>query len=178
VNMARTDWRIEPVMDVVKREVLALFGIDGSLLPVYESLKDVSCMEFDGESFREVLISHAGQKRKTDPNYFTKRWVDRMRETMASCDAQQVIVVPDVRFFEEFAAAVDLVGGANVYLMRIYRPGHDFTGDVGGYIRTDMAVFGNVECSIQNDQDEAFFRLETTVFAHGFVSRARAKVKL
>ena len=58
------------------------------------------------------------------------------------------------------------VGGANVYLMRIQRPGHDWTNDIGGYIRTDMAVFGNGEVTVQNDMDEDYFKLEATVLAH------------
>lgn len=175
VNMARTDWRLVSIVETLKWQTLGHHGIDVALLPVYESMKDMQLPEFGGLSFREAVIAHTARIGRLR---VVKEWVDRMRATMSAYqDVQQVIVVPDVRFFEEFAAAVDLVGGANVYLMRIYRPGHDFTGDVGGYIRTDMAVFGNVECSIQNDQDEAFFKLETSVYAHGFVSRARNKAK-
>ena len=172
VNMARTDWRIVSIVETLKVQTLVHNGIDPALLPVYESLKDTELPEFAGcVSFRRAVIDHS---QRIGRLRIVKEWVERVVACHVPPDPF-VVVVPDVRFFEEFAAAVDLVGGANVYLMRIYRPGHDFTGDVGGYIRTDMAVFGNAECSIYNDQDEEFFRLETTVFAHGFVSRARAK---
>lgn len=172
----RYAWPLLPVMGQAKIDLLKSYDIDKASLPVYEMFKDAPFPEFGNRSFREVLIADASLKRKVDPGYFVREWVGAARTLMSPYqDTQNVIVVPDVRFFEEFVAAVDLVGGKNVYLMRILRPGYDFTGDVGGYVRTDMAVFGNAEVTIYNDLDVDFFKLETTVLAHGFVARARDK---
>jgi len=172
-HMLRPGWVSASIMEDVKLDVLDLYGVDRDLIGLYESIKDQPADTFRGLSFRGAVIDYATKHRKDDPYYFAKKWAFYTKSLM-STDVP-VVVVPDVRFFEEFIIACDLVGGRNVYLMRVYRPGHDFTGDVGGYIRTDMAVFGNAEVTINNDMDEEYFKLETSVFAQGFVARRGKK---
>lgn len=168
--MKREGWIIAPIMAEAKLRTLDNWNVDRSLLGVFDSLKDQPFDEFGGQSFRQAIINYANGQRRENPKFFAENWAERLGDWYA--DKMPVVLVPDVRFFEEFIAACDLVGGKNVYLLRVFRPGHGWEGDVGGYIRTDLAVFGNGEASIQNDQDEDFFKLEAKVMAWGWQSRA------
>lgn len=156
------------VTQSLKLRVLATYKIPAEQLPFWDGIKDVSCAEFDGQSFREVLIDVANAERKTDPYAIAKQWAKDLELAeiifpYQDPEAPQIVIVPDVRFFEEFIVACDLVGGKNVLLARVYRDGYGWTGDVGGYIRTDIAVFGNGEISLYNNWDRDGFELEAKV---------------
>lgn len=170
-------WQASKISRGIKLMTLDKFGIDRGMLDFYDQhgIKDAPLDEFRGQSFRAVVIETGLQERARDPYSMARAWAEDLKPTLQF--GYPAVVVSDCRFFEEFIVACDLVGGANVYLMRIQRPGHDWTNDIGGYIRTDMAVFGNGEVTVQNDMDEDYFKLEATVFAHGFVARRQPKVK-
>ena len=167
-------WKASKISRGIKLMALDAYKVPRERLEFYDQpgIKDLPCMEFDGHSFREVVIDIGTAERARDPYSVARAWAEDLKPTLQF--GYPAVVVSDCRFFEEFAVACDLVGPRNVYLMRIYRPGHDWTGDIGGYITTDKGVFGHVEVSVVNDMDEEHFKLETTVFAHGFVARRGA----
>lgn len=171
--MMRPGWLQAPVMRQIKRATLEGYGIGRDLLPVYESLKDVPLEVFGNKSFRQAVI---GYSQRVGIATVVKVWMDDLVRELEyahglGADDIDTIVVPDVRFFEEYIAAVEYVGARNVYVVRVKRPGHGWEGDVGSYLHVNG--FGSAEVTIMNDQDEAYFKLETAVFAQGFVSQAR-----
>lgn len=167
-------WKSSKISRGIKLMALDAYNVSREQLEFYDqpAIKDVPCMEFDGDSFRNVVIEIGQQERMRDPYSVARAWAEDLKPTLQF--GYPAVVVSDCRFFEEFIVACDLVGGANVYLMRIMRPGHDWTNDIGSYFPLD-AVFGNGEVSVMNDMDEDYFKLETTVFAHGFVARRQPK---
>lgn len=170
-------WKASKISRGIKLMTLDKYGVDREQLEFWDQpgIKDTSVTEFDGLSFREVVIDVGNAERARDPYSVARAWAEDLKPTLQF--GYPAVVVSDCRFFEEFSVACDLVGGSNVYLMRIMRPGHDWTNDIGQYITTDKAVFGNGEVTVMNDMDEEHFKLETTVFAHGFVTRRQRKVR-
>lgn len=167
-------WKASKISRGIKLMALDVYKIDRNMLDFYDQpgIKDVPLMEFDGHSFRDTVIAKGVEARKRDPYSVARAWAEDLKPTLQF--GYPAVVVSDCRFFEEFIVACDLVGGRNVYLMRLKRPGHDWTNDIGSYFQFDP-VFGNGEVTVMNDMDEEYFKLEATVFAHGFVARRQVK---
>lgn len=164
-------WKTSKISRGIKLKALDAYKVPREQLEFWDQpgVKDTPVMEFDGECFRKVVIDIGLQERARDPYAVARAWAEDLKPTLQF--GYPAVVVSDCRFFEEFIVACDLVGPRNVYLMRIVRPGHDWTGDIGQYVTTDKGVFGNGEVTVANNLDEEFFKLEMTVFAHGFVAR-------
>lgn len=159
--MMRPGYSRAAVMDTTKLEVLRGLGISPDLLGVYDTqgVKDVPLPEFGGLSFRQCVINYVNTHDRAS---IVKRWgeaLDAMRYVV------DVAVVTDARFFEEFATAVDIVGGKNVLLVRVVRAGHTWAGDIGYYIEADRRIFRHWVYSLVNDASQALFEQEAATIS-------------
>lgn len=172
-NMRNEGWFCRPMIEGAKYMTLDKYSVPANMLAFYDqsSIKDVSCVEFDGLSFREAVIGVSADEKRRDPDVWVRNW----RASFVP-NGHPVTIMPDCRFYNEFLMACELVGGANVYLVRIQRPGHGWGGDVGEYIDDSRAVFGNASITLVNDLTEKHFLVESKHFAHQFVARRNLKL--
>jgi hypothetical protein len=88
-----------------------------------------------GISYRQWQIDFSEKFMK--PLYgvdiFGRLFIERNRNKIA-----RAIVVPDSGFEEEIAPVVEHFGVDEVLLLRIHRPGFDFTGDSRSYLRDGL----------------------------------------
>ena len=78
--------------DKLKDEVSDLYKIDRQLMDTQQGKET----EINGKSVRDILITHAQNKRKID----THHWCHYIKDDILSCD--DYIVITDWRFLEEF----------------------------------------------------------------------------
>jgi hypothetical protein len=96
-----------------------------------------------GVSYRQWQIDFSeGFLKKYGQDIFAKLFVQRNETTRA-----KAIVVPDSGFAEEVFPVAQKFGEDNILLVRIHRPGFDFTGDSRSYLHN---VVKN-EVDITND---------------------------
>lgn len=122
--------RILPIMWPMKVEALRDAGVHPALVHELENRKDEPAPELGSKTPRNLYIEYGQRKRKEyGRNYIANLWMRK-----ASDMRYNTIVVPDVRFQPEVAAAVRLVGSRNVMLVHVHRDGHTWEGDIGSYL--------------------------------------------
>lgn len=97
--------------------------------------KEVPHPIFEGRSPRQALIyiSEEIMKPNFGQDYLSKSLV-------ANLNHKKVNLVPDCGFPIELDSVVDKVGADNVILVRIHRPGCDFSNDSRMYVSNDKVL--------------------------------------
>lgn len=129
----------------------------------YESTKG-DVIPWLGVSYRQWQIDFSEKYLKGyGQDIFAKLFIQRNENTRA-----KAIVVPDSGFAEEVGPIAEHFGLENIILLRIHRPGFDFTGDSRSYL---YDVVPN-ELDIQNDEDVATFHGKLHGIVENFLTRA------
>lgn len=177
----RAGRRIVPVMGGVKEAALTDAGLSEEMVSLFEMMKDTPIADLDGRTPRQCYIEYANRERQKKATVFAERWTAIADHHALFHDAV-AIIVPDVRFIEEFYAALKIFKPQHIFLLRIKRVGADnkpedgqWEGDVGSYFDTSAVVWGHRELTMTNDLDLDFFKLEASVFIEGFIARASKK---
>lgn len=143
----------------IKRAFAGMVGADidrfGNVEP-YESTKG-EVIPWLGVSYRQWQIDFSESFLKGySQDIFAKLFVQRNSNAKG-----RAIVVPDSGFAEEVAPVAEHFGRDNILLVRIHRPGFDFTGDSRSYLYN---VVPN-EVDVHNDSDVFSFhkKLESVV---------------
>lgn len=173
----RENYVIEPVMRQAKRLALTEIGLE-HLLDVFELCKDTPFAELSGKTPRQVYIDFGNRKRAFDPAAIVRLWEKQLIRTLET--GPTTIIVPDVRFIEEFYVALPIFKPANVLLMRIYetaderwQDGLPFQGDIGSYFVASPALWGHEERTLINDRPIEYYRGEAAMVGNGFIARRR-----
>lgn len=102
-----------------------------------------------GVSYRQWQIDFSEKYLKGyGQDIFARLFVQRNESARA-----RAIVVPDSGFAEEVAPVAEHFGVENILLLRIHRPGFDFTGDSRSYLHGVVPY----ELDVQNDSTVAEF---------------------
>lgn len=109
---------------------------------------------FYGKSWRDVNIDLSEKyiKKNFDIEFFGRSLVSRIKNNKSSF---KNFVISDSGFREEAIPLVKEFGNDNVFLIRLYRPNHDFAGDSRSY--WDHKSLGIQEFELHNDGDELSF---------------------
>lgn len=116
----------------LKRAVPHLFHIPASKLKDLEETKDEPNPELYGKTYREVQIAISEVLMKPMFNndaifgYIMAKQIDNL--------AGPHFVVSDAGFQREIEPLISIYGMANVALIRITRPDHDFSNDSRGHV--------------------------------------------
>lgn len=159
------DWLIAPFAKPLKLETLRIYGIDESLLEMYEGLKDEPMPEFGRlQTFRGALIEHGqSMKQLHGDDYWASRWVADITP-LFDLGLHPVAVVPDCRFMIEY----DTVGLiADVELVHVSRllPNNTWagwSGDIGSYLRPAGVKYK----SLMNTADLASWQYEALMLGY------------
>jgi hypothetical protein len=167
----RDDIAIVPVMRVAKRIAIYEANLDAETwFDLFETLKDTPFAELDGRTPRQLYIDYGNKARARSASALASLWKN---EVLGGHEDAGTVIVPDVRFIEEFFAALKIFKPADVLMLRIKRPGATWDGDIGSYFDTSSIVWGHRELTIDNDLDLAAFRDEAMVIGYGFICRRR-----
>lgn len=99
--------------DALKDEVAEIYGIDRASLDTQEGKETLFD---DTRTARDLLISHGKQRRQEDPNYWTKKVVDQIRN-------YEKVVITDWRFPHEYDVICFEFGEETVHTWRVNRYG-------------------------------------------------------
>jgi len=143
----------------IKRAFAGMVAADidrfGNVEP-YESAKG-EVIPWLGVSYRQWQIDFSEKFLKGyGQDIFAKLFVQRNSD--ARCNA---IVVPDSGFAEEVAPVAEHFGLDNILLVRIHRPGFDFTGDSRSYLHG--VVPNEVDVTNDNGVEEFHEKLKSVV---------------
>lgn len=120
-----------------------LYGLRGLAHDAYEEQKDTPLPVFKGKTPREIYIalSETYFKPLHGEDIFGHLLWDDIK------DERGLIVITDSGFLPEARVLIDEVGVENVRLIRVHRPGSDFSGDSRSYISIPEVA----EVDINND---------------------------
>lgn len=134
----------------------------------WEERKDQPSSLLGGKSYRQwqIEFSEKFMKPLYGDDIFGRLFVEHAQRAADST----VYLVPDCGFEVEAQALTRLLPQANTYLVRIYRPGKDFTGDSRSYITANST---NMQTDIQNDSDLERFHHKLSTLMHLWLSFRR-----
>jgi hypothetical protein len=133
--------------------------------PEYEDIRE-EIMPATGVTYRQWLIDFSEKFMKPlyGSDIFGRLFVDRL-----STYNESVVFVPDSGFQSEIEPVIDALGPENILLVRIHRPGFDFSGDSRSYI---YDVHPDVrEIDIVNDGTIAEFNTKVREAVSDFVTK-------
>jgi hypothetical protein len=116
----------------------------------YEKTKE-EIIPWLGVSYRQYQIDMSEKFFK--PLYGEFIFGKLLAERLSSMRMYDRIVIPDSGFAHEVKPLIDKFGEENIKLVRVHRPGFDFTGDSRSYISGVVPD----EIDIQNDGTQAEF---------------------
>lgn len=143
--------------DPAKSGTHAAFGLVHGINH-FESRKDQPCEEFFGFTPRECYINHSEKYMK--PLYgeeiFGQLFVRRTE--YPKYYNKQIIVIPDSGFECESRPVIKKFGAENCMLVRLHRPGCDYSKDSRSYLDLDI----HTVVDIQNDGSMEKLSMEIT----------------
>ena len=146
----------------IKSAIKSMFDLTDAEVLHLEANKGTSDPLLFDRSYRNVQISFSEQwaKEQFGTQVFGKLAARKLMKARS-----QVFICSDSGFDYEAAPLINHVGTANTLLVRIHRPGYDFTGDSRSYItfaRRDL-----VELDLLNNTTKADFyeRLDKVIGA-------------
>lgn len=131
------------IMRPSKVAALREFGMTTHDVAYFETVKDIVRHDLGMKTPRQVYIEYGERVRAENPNAVVELWLEDAKEAVRH--GIEFLIVPDCRFPQELIAAVELVGVDNVCLVNVYRPGHDWTDDIGSYLGYDRMGAGGLE---------------------------------
>lgn len=147
----------EPIKDAVH----ALFGMRGLLAEHYDPVKDEPSDDFLGMTPRDAYIwlSEQAVKPQFGPEFFTKVAIRKIRRMAKPLQ----VVVSDCGFQPEVDGMLNEFGEENVLVIKLVRPGCDFSKDSRGYV---MAPNYSI---VENDSTTGALRDTVTTLVRSFV---------
>lgn len=136
--------------------IMSLNITAGGTVDLWEAKKD-EIIPMLGSSYRQWQIdfSECFMKPLYGPDIFGQLLVERFERRTMGYKADVTLLVPDSGFVPE--ANVVLARGYDVLLLRIHRPGKDFSSDSRSYI--ELGPRPNLlELDLQNDGDLPIFQ--------------------
>lgn len=132
-------------------------------VPGYEETKD-EVIPWLGCSYRQWQIdySESFMKPKYGKNIFSRLFVHRNENSTS-----RAIVVPDSGFAEEAEPVAKAFGVENTLLIRVHRPGTDFSNDS----RSHIYNISPNELDIYNDSDVESFHAKIIIEVAKFLER-------
>lgn len=119
---------------------------------LYEEAKDLPLESLNGDSIRKFMIEDSEQFMKA--RYGNDVWC-RLLASSIPKSFDGIVFVPDIGFPHEPQAMVNLVGAENFALVRLHRPGHDFSNDSRNYVDSPIVWDINNEGTAADLQTEA-----------------------
>jgi hypothetical protein len=146
----------QKMAEPLKKSVQELFSLSDEQVELFDNdseLKDKPQDIFYGVSWRQAVIDlcEIYVKKHYDTAFFGHSLVNRIKN---NTERQEYFLISDSGFKEEAAPVVKEFGIDNVFLLRIIRPNHDFSGDSRTYWDNELGI---AEYHIQNNQDQLSF---------------------
>lgn len=125
--------------DPVKSATHAAFGLNYGINH-YEKIKDISNDDFFGYTPRQCYINHSEKYMKPlyGKDIFGKLFARRV--DYIQYQQKRTILVADSGFTEESMPAINKLGAENCCLIRIHRPGYDYSFDSRSYLYLDVGL--------------------------------------
>ena len=121
---------------VLKEAAHALYGMPNLPHDAFEDRKDKPCPEFFGKTPREIYIalSETYFKPLHGEDIFGQLLLKDLLNEESQFDFEGPVTVTDSGFVPEAMVLINHFGPENCCLLRMWRPGYDYSGDSRGYI--------------------------------------------
>jgi hypothetical protein len=153
----------QPIKDLTHKRL----GLECSH-DAYEIEKDLKLREFQGKTPRESYIAtSAGLKREGGPGAVMDLFVDAV--LASPCE---VILNPDIGDDMEAERVAAMIGAERVLVIRIHRPGHDFSMDCRTWVNSPNLTIIDVH---NEPGQRRVYESEVVAQSMAFITRVRSR---